>query len=145
MTVESLTPALLHGRLRMALPGLRKLLGECQQHLGEEDLVYRFYDQSFKVYRMQDLTIRISEGLQAVTPARKLHPYFLKILRVGTGKRFSMKMNQKWAAETRPIVEAFFHARYFLEMAVKYGKGRNPSLQGMPSGWAALLTLYRIR
>ena len=32
-----------------------------------------------------------------------------------------MEMNQRWTEATRPIVEAFFHARYFLEMVCKYG------------------------
>jgi hypothetical protein len=47
--------------------------------------------------------------------------------------------------ETRPIIEAFFHARYMLEMAVSYGKEleRPPSV--LPSGWAALLYLFDLR
>ena len=45
---------------------------------------------------------------------------------------------------TRPIVEAFFHARYFVEMAVRYARlDEPPSL--LPSGYAALLCLYGLR
>jgi hypothetical protein len=42
------------------------------------------------------------------------------------------------------VVEAFFHARYFLEMAVRYAHlDSPPSL--LPSGYAALLCLYQLR
>jgi hypothetical protein len=42
-------------------------------------------------------------------------------------------------------LEAFFHARCMLEMAVAYGKEleRPPSV--LPSGWAALLYLFGLR
>jgi len=43
------------------------------------------------------------------------------------------------------MLEAFFHAKYFLEMAVKYGKQLEEPPQRCPSGWASLLTLYKIR
>lgn len=46
---------------------------------------------------------------------------------------------------TRPIVEAFFHARFFVEMAVKYGSELTEPPQPMPGGWAALLYLYDLR
>jgi hypothetical protein len=46
---------------------------------------------------------------------------------------------------TRPIVEAFFHARYFLEMAVRYGKELATAPCLLPSGWASLLYLYGLR
>lgn len=42
------------------------------------------------------------------------------------------------------ILEAFFHARFFLEMAVRYAtlpECPNP----LPSGYAALLSLYGLR
>jgi hypothetical protein len=56
-----------------------------------------------------------------------------------------MHHNQKWAMITRPIVEAFLHSKYFIEMAVKYGKELEEAPQCMPSGWAALTELYKIR
>jgi hypothetical protein len=30
-------------------------------------------------------------------------------------------MNARWDAATRPLLEEFFHANYFLKMAIKYG------------------------
>jgi hypothetical protein len=56
-----------------------------------------------------------------------------------------MAHNQRSLVETRPILEAFFHARYFLEMAVKYGGRLSVAPRVMPSGWAALLSLYGLR
>jgi hypothetical protein len=46
---------------------------------------------------------------------------------------------------TRPIVEAFFHARFFLEMAVRYGNELDKAPHMLPSGWAALFYLYELR
>ncbi len=60
------------------------------------------------------------------------------------GREFAPEDNARWAEVTRPIVEAFFHARFFVEMAVRYARlDRPPSL--LPSGYAALLCLYGLR
>ncbi|MGZ5544922.1 MAG: hypothetical protein ACXWIU_09620 [Limisphaerales bacterium] len=58
---------------------------------------------------------------------------------------FSSEHNEIWLETTRPIVEAFFHARYFLEMAVNYGRELEYPPHVMPSGWAAFLYLYNLR
>jgi hypothetical protein len=42
-------------------------------------------------------------------------------------------------------LEAFFHARYVLEMAVKYGDDLDEPTNLLPSGWAGLLYLYNLR
>ena len=44
----------------------------------------------------------------------------------------------------RPILEAFFHACFFLEMAVRYAHIEAPP-RPLPSGYAALLCLYGLR
>jgi len=44
-----------------------------------------------------------------------------EILKEGIGKKFEMSHNQRWTQETRPIIEAFLHTKYFLEMGLKYG------------------------
>lgn len=69
--------------------------------------------------------------------------YFLK--HRASGKQFEMKHNQQWTSHTRVFLEAFFHAKYFLEMAVKYGKELDTAPNTLPSGWAALLCLYDLR
>ena len=71
---------------------------------------------------------------------------FEEIYRVGaTGEEFDREHNREWTKHTRPMLEAFFHARFFLEMAVKYGKSLESPPSLMPSGWAALLCLYGLR
>lgn len=56
-----------------------------------------------------------------------------------------MADNDNWLAATRPIVEAFFDARYFLEMASKYVRELKEGPDAMPSGWAAVLYLFNLR
>jgi hypothetical protein len=131
--------------LRAALPALEALLEVYSSHWGFEDRVYRFYHQSFKVYRLQDSTSKIVDALRALAPDRKLDDWFLQIVSEGTGRTFELKSNERWLEETRPILEAFFHARFFLEMAIRYAKELERPPQVLPSGWAALLTLYGLR
>jgi hypothetical protein len=135
----------LFAALRASLPELEALLAECSSHWGYEDPVYRFYHQSFKVYALQAATEKIVARLQALAPAQPLNEWFLQIVREGTGHPFSPEHNRRWLAVTRPILEAFFHARYFLEMAVRYGKELKAPPRLLPSGWAALLYLYNLR
>jgi hypothetical protein len=71
---------------------------------------------------------------------------FEEIYRAGaSGKRFELTHNQDWTSHTRVFLEAFFHAKYFLEMAVKYGKELEKPPEMLPSGWAGLLYLYNMR
>jgi hypothetical protein len=69
----------------------------------------------------------------------------MEIVSEGTGNTFEQEHNKRWLEVTRPMVEAFFHARYFLEMAVRYGKELKAPPLRMPSGWAAFLYLYELR
>lgn len=136
---------LLLRRIKSALPALEELLGQASSHWGYEDPIYRFYHQSFKVYALQGETDRIVEALRDLAGDHPLAPYFQEIVADGTGRRFSHEVNQNWISETRPIVEAFFHARYFLEMICKYGKELETAPDLLPSGWAAVLSLYGLR
>ena len=99
--------------LRSNLPELGTLLEECTGHWVYEDGVYRFYHESFKVYALQGPTLKIVEALRSLSPGRELNPCFMQIVAEGTGKTFSLADNENWLATTRPILEAFFHARYF--------------------------------
>ncbi|MFO0686909.1 MAG: hypothetical protein U0234_32900 [Sandaracinus sp.] len=84
-------------------------------------------------------------ALRALAPERPLSPYLEEILAEGTGIEFTPEHNGRWTEVTRPIVEAFVHARYFLEMAAKYGRELEAPPRIMPSGWAALLYFYGLR
>ncbi len=133
------------------LAGLKQRRGELQEllelasdHWGFEDPIYRFYRRSFKVYALQALTQRIVRELGALLPTRPLDLSFLQILQQGTGREFRLEHNERWTEVTRPILEAFFHARFFLEMAVRYRDLTSPP-ELLPSGYAALLCLYGLR
>ena len=124
------------------LPHLEELLQTVNEHWGFEDLVYRFYHQSFKVFAIQGLTTSIVEKLQGLAPDLALNPWFREIIFEGTENEFVMDMNATWAESTRPMLEAFFHARYFLEMACKYGRELK---EGPIRCRAAVLYLYSLR
>jgi hypothetical protein len=131
------------------LPELEKLLEQADSHWGGEDAVYRYYHQSFKVNRVQSLTQEMYESLGKISPHEKKdvpNKFFNNIMKQGaSGFEFSIEHNYKWEKTYRPCLEAFFHAHYFLEMAVKYGKKYEKAPSMLDSGWAALLELYNIR
>ena len=143
--------------LKDKMPILEALLARMQDHWVGEDGIYRFYHGSYKLFRLQDATLEIVSVLQSIVPGRKLTGYFMTIVKDGTGKTMNRTTNQRLVKETRPIAEAFFHAMYFLEMAVKYGKelelveNTQPEtieekfrVGSLPSGMAALLCLYEM-
>ena len=129
--------------LKRQLPDLQQLLLEIQGHWSYEDLVYRFYHQSLKVYAIQAVTARMVAQLARISD-RPMNNWFSKIITDGCVGEFQLTDNKIWLEKTRPQLEAFFHAKYMLEMAVKYGSLEAPP-QKMPSGWAALLYLFNLR
>ena len=133
--------------IKQKLLQLETLLEEMSGHWVYEDLVYRFYHGSFKVYGLQEITLRIVGALKELAPEGKSFcREFEEIIKAGTGgKVFTPEHNRKWAYHTRPLVEAFFHARFFLEMVVKYGREMEEPPDMLPSGWAAVLCLYDLR
>ncbi|HZZ77840.1 MAG TPA: hypothetical protein VFE62_04945 [Gemmataceae bacterium] len=98
-----------------------------------------------KVFYLQEHTLAIFNLLQSLAPHLELNKWLKKIVEEGTGKVFKLEDNYDWLPITRPIVEAFFHVRYFLEMVCKYGKQLKDPPNIMPSGWAAVLYLYNLR
>lgn len=132
-------------QLKVQLPALERKLARASDHWGYEDPIYRFYHQSFKVYDLQTQTLEIVQLLRGLAPHLTLNEWFMHVVADGTGKQFSLEDNRRWLEVTRPILEAFFHARFFLEMAVKYAKELETAPRSMPSGWAAFLYLYNLR
>ena len=130
------------------LPELEELLEKVNSHGIYEDLIYRFYHHSFKVYYIQENTCTIVKALKKISPhddSDCINEQFDEIFKEGNGKVWERSHNRQWMKICRPMVEAFFHARFFLDMAVKYGKELDEAPQVMPSGWAALTHLYNIR
>ena len=131
--------------IKAHLPELEKLFAEISGHWHAEDGFYRFYHHSLKVYSLQSDTERIVAALQSLLPERAFNVSFRQIIGEGTGKTFELAHNRRWLAETRPILEAFFHARAMLEYAIKYGREFQTAPQCLPSGWAAVLYLFDLR
>jgi len=131
--------------IKQSLPRLETLLARVEDHWGIEDGFYRFYHQSCKVYHLQETTGEICKSLQALLPDRPMNRWFAEIVAQGTGHEFEMSHNQDWLRHTRPIVEALFHAHFFLKMAVKYGKELDEAPNRLPSGWATILYLFDLR
>lgn len=116
---------------------------------GVADNFYRFYHQSFKVYRSQSSTEECLELFKKIAQDDfKLDRYYLQILEDGTGKEFDLSHNQEWLKHTRPIVEAMLHSKFFLDLIVEHGEklkdvAEPPRL--LDSGWAAVLYLFSER
>lgn len=130
--------------LKEQMPMFEELLIEVQR--GYEDGIYRYYHGSVKVFGLQNHTEAIVTALQSLRPDQPLNKQFMSIVHEGTRKIFTRDDNLRWKEATSPIVEAYFHALYFLEVAVKYSKLIElPNEAPFPSGWAALLYLYNLR
>jgi hypothetical protein len=127
------------------LPQLESLLTPF--HALYEDGIYRFYHNSFKVYQLQEYTLRVVDILKGIGVAtdNKLCEWFEQIVAAGTGLVWEPNHNHNWTLHTRPIVEVFLHAKYFLEMMIKYGRAMDSSQNMLPVGWAAILELYNQR
>ena len=136
--------AALIAAIKTNLPALRKLVDDCQEW-ADEDMPYRFYHQSFKVYGVQHHTTAIVKALQALAPSQPLNEWFLAIVAEGTGKTFEMEHNKRWLEITRPMLEAYFHARFLLDMVCKYGETLQEPQSLIDTGWGAVLYLYGLR
>lgn len=135
---------LLLDRLKQHKAELVKTLERMNDHWTYEDAFYRFYHGSFKVYGVQSATEHAVKLLRQLLPERRLSLSFEEILREGTGKEFEVEHNRDWARHTRPLLEAFAHAKFMIEMAVRYADLPGPP-HPLPSGWAAFLYLYDLR
>jgi hypothetical protein len=144
MTDDRTEEVALIARLVERRSELAPLLDQCSSHWGFEDPVYRFYHQSYKLYALQATTQAIVGLLRSLAPHRSLNTWFAEIVEQGTGRQFTPDHNKTWTATTRPILETFFHARFFLDMAVRYSTLDRPPAP-LPSGYAALLYLYGLR
>ena len=71
-----------------------------------------------------------------------LNGWFNEIVGEAVGKEFNSETtNQNWLRETRPVLEAFWHSKYFLEQMIRSAEELEAAPQILPSGWAAVLYL----
>jgi hypothetical protein len=118
--------------------------------IGIENMFYRFYHSSFKVYDLQSITERMINLFCDIGEChfRELNPFYIEIVSEGINKKFDRSHNIRWTYETRPILEAFYHSYQLLEMMAKYGLEMDPKEEptiGLNEGWASVLYLYKIR
>ena len=144
--IQKLNEELLQN-IKKNLPELEKLLEDVNGHWVAEDLVYRYFHQSYKCFCIQEYTEKIVETLKKLAPkgVTKFNSYFEEIYKEGTGKVFKQEHNEDWSKICRPMVEAFFHAREFLKNAVQYGKELKHTPDYLPTGWALVLYFYLLR
>jgi len=116
---------------------LMLLLGQINSHWEIEDTTYRLYHGSYKVMYAMEITARVLKELEGLYRYgwRRRNETFKKIMEEGLDPH----------GDPRRWIEAMFHARYFLEMALKYSKEVKKPLHMLPSGYASLLYLYGLR
>lgn len=121
---------------------------KCDEEFGGEDGIYRFYHHSFKAYRLQNLTSEIVGTLRSLHPGHstdQLNSLFESVIAEGTGTEWDHSHNLAWGKHVRPVVEAYFHAKWVLDMTIKYGQWLHSPPDILPSGWATVLYIYNIR
>jgi hypothetical protein len=116
-----------------------------------EDRIYRFYHYSFKVFYLQDSISDIVQFLEKINPRpidceHRFNKWFSDIVE-GAKKEgeFKMSYNKNFPSHARPIVEASFHCKYFVDMLGSIAT-KDESPDGMiSSAFAAVLELYNLR
>lgn len=137
---------LLLRRLKARRKRLEGLLAETEASWGIEDGFYRFYHESMKVGRLSGLTEEIVRELRALLPERALHPWFVQIVAEGARNAAEpLAKGAAWVAQMRPVVEAGFHAHFFLKLACRYGRELKTPPAAFPAGWGAVLYLFELR
>ena len=125
---------------------LEGLLAETEATWGIEDGFYRFYHQSMKVGNLSGLTAEIVRELRALLPERGLHPWFVQIVAEGARAAAELPATETaWVTQMRPVVEAGFHAHFFLKLACRYGRKLRTPPAAFPAGWGAILYLFQLR
>ncbi len=116
-----------------------------------EDRIYRFYHYSFKVFYLQDSIDDIVAFLEKINPRPidyepRLNKWFLDIIEDAKKEGgFKMSYNDNFPSHARPIVEAYFHCKYFVDMLESVAT-KDESPDGMiSSSFAAILELYNLR
>ena len=132
-------------RIKARLPELEELARTLRE--AEEDGVYRFYHGSYKVFDLQDpvkeaFALIKEIGVEADPP----HFDYARIVEAGTAHDFQgERTNANWVVETKPILEAFWHTKYFINMMVKYAKELETVEMPLDYGMAAVLYVFELR
>ena len=99
------------------------------------------------MYGLQSLIRRAMELFDELSPSgTEINPWLQAITAGATAHRFDLaRSNRHWQAETRPILEGFWHCHYFIRMLARFGRELDTAPDVLPYGWAAVLCLYGLR
>lgn len=113
----------------------------------EPEYIYRFYHQSFKVFWFADIFKNAKNLFTELAPnSETLNPWFSDLIDKAISAEFDDKTtNTNWVEETRPLLEAFWHSKYFLEQMLVAADELDEAPRMLPTGWAAVLYLYNLR
>lgn len=139
--------------------GYTKLLSEIKSHretlasihrsiVGiEPELVYRYYHQSFKVFMFKEIIQFTKKTFEDLSPdAKPLNDWFLAVVDYALEAEFNNETtNKNWLLETRPILEALWHCKFFVEQMLSSADSLEEAPKMLPYDWAAVLYLYNIR
>jgi hypothetical protein len=136
--------------IKERLPKLQNLLHEVEGEKGIRDGVYYFYfdrwNRPLKVLGLaQPLTQEIVAALTELSPEGRLNKSFSDIVTAGIGHRFKLADNKHWPQSGRAVLEALFHAHFFLRMVCEYGKDIEDPADVTESGWDAVRCLYDLK
>ena len=131
-------------RIKARLPELEERARTLQE--AEEDGIYRLYHGSVKVFYLQD-PVKAAFALIQEIGGEDDPPHFeyARIVEAGTAHKFSATTNENWDAETKPILEAFWHTQYFIKMMVKYARTPERVQSPLQPGMAAVPYLFELR
>src|SRR5215204_2025811 len=137
---EAYKKKLAHGETLLAnikeqRPRIESLLSHYKRE--EPDLVYRFYHQSYKFFIMVDLTRQAVEFFVSIAPeSATLNDWYRSIADEALSKGFDPdKTNPIWLAETLPVLQGYWHSKYFLEQMLVAADELDRAPEILPSGW----------
>jgi hypothetical protein len=101
---------------------------------------------SYKVFDLQDPVESAFKLINEIGDESD-PPYseYVQIVEAGTTNKFSATTNENWEAETKPILEAFWHTKYFINMMVKYAEDFEKVEMPTRPGMAEVLYLFELR
>lgn len=112
--------------------------------------VYRFYHHSYKVcYAVSHVKTMVALLKSLLPEDALMNPMFTQIVEDGN-KGFNHEMSVDWLGNTRPIVEAYFHARHMVQVVASSGRRfaeeeyEKPP-QMLDYDWATVLYLFNLR
>jgi hypothetical protein len=134
--------------LRESIECRREELDRLATHLAalEQEGVSGYYCEGRGVFQLQH-AIRACRGLLAslAPDGAQVNPWLMTICREACRRCWRARFGvEDWQAETRPVLEAFWHCSYFVRMAAAVGREEAAPPARTP-GWVAVSELYGLR